>query len=247
MIDNFCIIVNTVSTCKDIWEMFVFQLKKHFPNQKVYVFTDEDNHLFNDFEVVIYNKDDDFRTQYYNCLSKVEEKYCLNMNDDYILYDDVNINSLHNILNVLRTDDTISFVRVGKGFNNTNKKYSETLYYLNPLMSFFYSQTVALWKTETLLKIHELCPSSSIGRKDNLPQLEVVANKVCYDLGLNGLYHFDGERKRGMAHYDSKIFPYIASALVGGKWNLMEYSEELSKMISNYKINLQERGTYESY
>jgi len=245
MIEDLCVVVNTVSSCKDIWEMFVKQIKKHFPNQKVYVFSDEDDELFNDFEVILYNKNHDFRTQYYNCLSHVEEKYCLNMNDDYILYKDVDLISLNNIVDILKKDPLISFIRVGKGFNNTDTTYSEKLYYLNPFFPFFYSQTVAVWDTKTLLKIHELCPPSSIGRKDDLPQLEEIANQVCTYLNLKGLYYYNNENQRGSAHYDSEIFPYIASALVGGKWNLIEYPNELLPLISEYNIDLQKRGLYE--
>jgi hypothetical protein len=244
MIKDFCIVVNTVSTCSDIWEMFFNQLEKHFPNQKIYVFSDVNSDVYKKHNVILYDKNLDFRTQYYESLKKVNEEYCLNMNDDYILYDDVKIKSINDILDILKNNTDISFVRVGKGYNNTNKSFDKTFYYLDPNFPFFYSQTVAVWKTKTLLSIHELSPNSSIGRKDNLPQLEVVANDVCKSLKLNGLYHYDNELQRGSAHYDSNIFPYIASALVSGKWNLSEYGKELSELINQYNININNREKY---
>jgi len=245
MIDNFCIVVNTVSSCSEIWEMFFKQLDKHFPNQKVYVFSDVSDKIFEKHEVILYDKNLDFRTQYLNSILNVKEEYCLNMNDDYVLYNDVNIDEINNMLKILINDTNISFIRVGKGYNSTNKKYNNTNYfYLDPTFPFFYSQTVALWKTKTLEKIHELSPISSIGRKDNLPQLEVVANNVCKALSLEGLYYYDNEAKRGSAHYDSSIFPYIASALVSGKWNMSEYRTELEPLIKEYKIDINKRGTF---
>ncbi len=244
MIENFSIIVNTVSICSDIWEMFFTQLEKHFPNQKVYVFSDVKSEVYKKHNVILYDKNLDFRTQYYECLKQVKEDYCLNMNDDYILYDDVKIESIKNIINVLKKNSDISFIRVGKGYNNTKNNFVDNLYYLDPLFPFFYSQTVAVWKTKILLSIHELSPKSSIGRKDDLPQLEVVANDICKHLKLKGLYHYDNESKRGSAHYDSNIFPYIASALVSGKWNLTEYPNELGPLINQYNINIENRGKY---
>lgn len=243
--NNFCVIVNTVSSCSDIWEMFFTELDKHFPNQKVYVFSDVEYEILNKYNVILYDKNLDFRTQYLNCLKNVKEDYCINMNDDYVLFDTVNIEKLNELVNILKTDENISFIRVGKGYNNTNLRYKDiNLFYLDPNISYFYSQTSAIWKTETLLKIHELSPVSSIGRKDNLPQLEIVANKACKLLSLNGLYYYNNERMRGSAHYDSSIFPYIASALVSGRWNLTEYSEELQPLIKKYNINIEKRGVY---
>jgi hypothetical protein len=244
MIKDFCVIINTVSSCSDIWEMLVNQLNINFPNQKVYVFTDENSPLFEGFEVVIYDKNLDFRTQYLNCLKHVKESTCLNMNDDYILYEKVNVDEISKLVDVIKNDDKISFVRVAKGYNNTNDEYTKNLYYLSLDQEFFYSQTTAIWKKDILLRIHQDSPKSSIGRKDNLPQLEVVANNVCRKLKLSGLYYYNNEPMRGSAHYDSSIFPYIASALVAGKWNIKEYPKEMEELVSKYKINLNNRGTF---
>ena len=224
--------------------MMITQLKKHFPNQIVYIFSDEDSPLFEGYNVVIYNKKLDFRTQYLTSLKEVKESFCLNMNDDYILYDDVNISEITKLVNVLKTDEKISFVRVAKGYNTTDDVYSENLYYLSLSQDFFYSQTTAIWKRDVLIRIHQDSPKSSIGRKDNLPQLEVVANNVCRKLKLSGLYYYNNEPKRGSAHYDSSIFPYIASALVAGKWNLKEYPLEMNELITKYNINTNDRGTF---
>ena len=49
-----------------------------------------------------------------------------------------------------------------------------------------------------------------------------------------------------MCHYDSEIVPYIASALVKGKWNMSEYSKELIPLIDKYNININERGIYKN-
>jgi hypothetical protein len=244
MIENFCIVVNTVSTCSDIWPMFFGQLEEFFPNQKVYIFSDVDNEIFKNYEVILYDKNLDFRTQYLNCLVGVKEEYMLNLNDDYILYNIVNVGEIERIISTLSSNEDLSFIRLAKGYNYTNLMYDKNLFLLDLNQDFFYSQTASIWKTKTLLQIHQLSPISSIGRKDNLPQLEVVANNICKKLELMGLFYHNNEPKRGSAHYDTSIFPYIASALVAGKWNLSEYKQELLPLIFKYEINTNKRGVF---
>ena len=50
------------------------------------------------------------------------------------------------------------------------------------------------------------------------------------------------EKQRGKYHCDSIVFPYIATAINKGKWNMSEYREELDKLFGEYNINPFERG-----
>jgi hypothetical protein len=43
-------------------------------------------------------------------------------------------------------------------------------------------------------------------------------------------------------HYDSFVYPYVATAINKGKWNLNEYTEELNPIFEEYGINPFERG-----
>jgi len=45
------------------------------------------------------------------------------------------------------------------------------------------------------------------------------------------------ESKRGQSHYDSNIYPYFATAIVKGSWNLKEYNEELTEIFKTYEAN----------
>ena len=119
--DNFCIIVNTVSTCRDLWEMFFGQLEKHYPGNNVYVFTDDGKGIPDSYKVIRYNKKDNFRTQYLHCLKSVKEDFLLYVNEDYILYDDVKTDKMNEYLSILANDDTISFISLTRGNNFTPK------------------------------------------------------------------------------------------------------------------------------
>ena len=55
-------------------------------------------------------------------------------------------------------------------------------------------------------------------------------------VGLGYTYFCGSEKLRGQAHYDSAIFPYIATAIVKGKWNNLEYSSELNVLFDEYDV-----------
>jgi len=242
--NKLCLVVNTVSHCSDLWGMFFGQIEKHFPNNKIYVFSDISTNLPENVIPVLYNPKDNFRTQYLNCIKEVEEPFLIYLNEDYILYNDVNIELIKEYLDVLIQDDSISFIKTNRNMNTANKKYCSRndLFYLNPDLQYFYSQNVALWRKETLMNIHESSPDLHIAGLRTLLQFEVEANKVCKKMNLNGLYSYHNEPKRGKYHYDSIVFPYIATAIIKGRWNLKEYFVELNPLLKKYDIDIKRRG-----
>lgn len=244
--DNLALVVNTNSNYKDIWPMFYGQLSKYYPNINTYTFTDKDEDLLYGGIHLIYDNTTSFRDQYLNCIKKVSEKYIITLNDDYILYNYVDFDKIKNYINILETTD-YSFIR----FTATDQTRNESRYikglwkipFYNPNI---YSQTTSIWKTKTLEKIYEKGPQLHIGTKgDTDGHFEVSANQTCMSLGIEGLCYWDGEPKRGQAHYDNDIVPYIASALIKGKWNTKEYSKELLPLIKKYNIDISIRGCYE--
>jgi hypothetical protein len=224
--------------------MFFGQLEKHYPGNRVYIFTDENKGLPDSYNVIFYNKKDHFRTQYLNCLKSVREDFLLYLNEDYILYDDVKTGIMEEYISVLAEDDAISCIRLTRGANFSGVKYKDRndLYYLDNKSEHFFSQTSTLWKRKVLEMIHEKGPDLHIAGKRTKLQFEVEANKVCSLLDIKGLIAYHNEPKRGLVHYDSSVFPYIATALIKGKWNLGEYEKELRPLLAKYQIDVRERG-----
>ena len=52
------------------------------------------------------------------------------------------------------------------------------------------------------------------------------------------------EKKRGLYHYDSLVFPYTATAINKGRWNMTEYQKELNDIFEEYDINPFDRGIW---
>jgi len=244
MIKNFCVIVNTNSSYSDLWEMFFKSLETFFPDQKVYVFSDIFTNIDNKYIHVKYDPNDDFRTQFFKSMQSVKEEFCLTLNEDYILYDYVDLQKIDYCLDFLNKIKNCSFVRLTKNFLHPHIQVKENIFYLNNKEKYFFSQTATIWRKDILKKVYENSPNSGISRKGEELQLEELANETCKKMNLSGAYYYNNEEKRGMFHYDSSIFPYIASALVGGKWNLKEYEKELLPILKDYNINYNARGIY---
>ena len=230
--------------------MFFDSLDKHMPSVKRYVFVDK-GVPDKKSTTIYYDQTKKFRTQFLECIGQVPEEYCIFISEDYILYDDAREDLLERYKNILEEDQKLTFIRLMKGADFKEPKYKgyDDLYVLNSSYPYFYSQSATVWRTRDLEKIFfysdETCNFwGDIAKKNIETSFEWRATSVCQALNIQGLFCYNGENKRGIYHYDSIVFPHIATALVEGKWNLSEYEEELLPLLSKYKIDASIRGVY---
>ena len=101
----------------------------------------------------------------------------------------------------------------------------------------FFAQQASIWKTRDFQKVFEAAPA-----ENTRMQHEPGGSKICQELDLGGLQYFSNTNKRGIHHYDSEIYPYIATAVVKGLWNLSEYPVEIGDIMSEFKIDPSKRG-----
>jgi hypothetical protein len=247
--NNIALVINTVSKNSDIWDMFFGQIEKHFPiSAKKYVFTnDTPKKLPPDCQTVYYNKEETYQEQFSSCIDAVKEEYCIYVSEDYILYDNVRADLIENYCDILDNNQNISFIRFMRGgvvdMGLANYRHYENLFELSNRVPYFYTNQVALWRTKDLKKIHKLGPKLHIANEDWENSFEFQATKVCQDLGIKGLHCYYGEKKRGLYHYDTIVFPHISTALVKGKWNLSEYPTELNDLLELYGMDHTLRGS----
>ena len=70
---------------------------------------------------------------------------------------------------------------------------------------------------------------------------EFSNSKYLLDVSINGLCSYlNGEKIGG--HHNSYSYPYIATAIVQGKWNTLEYKDELDIIFNDYNIDKNIRG-----
>jgi len=239
------LVIDSTSRYSDAWPMFFGQLLKFFPAEiSGYLFTDMVPPAFTfpaeKPEIICYDNRESYRNQIVGCLKNVQTDYIIYNSEDYILYDFVRLDLMKSLVSALEKDPDFSFVKLIKGPEATSPyKDFPFLHVIDPQDPNLFAQQASIWRTADFLAVFEASPSS-YGRMDLEPQ----GSDTCRRIGIKGLQYFEGsERKRGLFHWDSKAYPITATAITKGKWNILEYKEELSKLAAEYETNLGERGT----
>ncbi len=238
------LVVNSHSCNKECAKLFFYCLKKYINIDIfncIYFFIDKKiNNIPSYAQQIIYNNDESFKDQMIHCLKNVKEDYLLYCNEDYLFYSEPNYKIIYESLEKLKNSNH-SFIKFVHTDTETYKQIEEKYFLINSECENNYSQALSFWKTKDLLNIHINCPISEIGKKGDINKhLEIEAKQVCKKLKISGLCYYNQEPKRGLVHYDSEVFPHIASALNRGQWN-SEYSELeiLKKEFEQYENNKQ--------
>ena len=128
----------------------------------------------------------------------------------------------------------VGFVRIIQSGIENSKDYSNKFIELDSNHQYYFSTQATIWKKTTLNKLFQTSKVSSI--RDECKNSQILSNLSCKGLCTK----LQGQKIGG--HYNSLIFPYIATALVQGKWNFSEYQFELENILLDYKIDIGLRG-----
>ena len=235
MREDIAMVIDTNSNYSDIWEPCFSRSRKYASGIKKYAFTDSADNLPDEIIPITYDNDVSYRNQFLSCLKQVKEKYIIYTSEDYILYDFVQKNEIEKAATIL--DNTkYSFCKFIKGPENT-RHFRDNLYEIDVNDPNFFAQQASIWKTRDFESVFETSDS-----ENTRMQHEPGGSKICRQLGLTGLQYFSNTKKRGIFHYDSEIFPCIATAVVKGLWNCSEYPVEMGEVVKEFNIDLNQRG-----
>ena len=242
---NIPIITYTNSRCSDALVIYLDLLRKYYgiPSHTILtdrIIYDNKSEPLPNIKYITYNDKDPFYDIWIRCLSNFQSKYFLYMQEDFFLYKPVNADLLNYYLQVMEENDHISCIRLLKSGINSNipAEGISSLFYVDYNTDYPFSMQPTIWRTKDFLKIQET-------KIQVIPWDEWKINgDVLLKLDLTSLYHYNNESKRGMSHYGSDVFPYIATALVKGKWNTKEYPE-LKVILKEYNVDISKRGEYE--
>ena len=226
----------TNSNCSDLWEVFQKQTLKHC-KLPLYLIADKEPKNFGISGLNIYNNKEPYYKVWIDSLNKFNSDYFIYLQEDFFLYSDVNEDKLNEYLKFLKKNTEYSFVRLIKSGVLNNKKITNNLYEIESTNKDVFSMQSTIWRTKDYIKLLDKV------KDDKWLENEKYV-KASIELNIKGLYHYDNEPKRGMAHYDSNVYPYIATALVRGKWNLSEYKNELGFILKENNIIFEKRGKY---
>lgn len=243
---NTAIIMYSHSDYSDVWPIFFTQTDKYFQDTKKYVFVDKHvDNIPSDWQTILYNANDTYDRRVESCLEQVDEEYCIFHHEDMPLYEEPRYDLLDSFRRILENEsDEVSYIKLIKGgiYADDHKhdrfEPHRDLYKIeNNHPTYMFAVQPSIWRTEDLLAVYS---ETDI---DHIHEFESMASQACKQLDIFGLYCYHGENKRGLYHWDSSVYPYIATAIVKGKWNMSEYKDELTPLLEENNINAEERGT----
>lgn len=223
------IVLYTNSEYDDVCKVFFGEIKKFLPNQKIYIISDKDHSLVSEHTFIKYNDNDSYVDRLLSTIPQINEDVILFLHEDMILYDYPQDDKIQKYTSYVRDGivDSIKLIYV-KG-NDLEFEIDKTLI-SNEYSKFSVQPTL-------------------ISPKNFVSLLESITSKNIWDFERavpnnrrDYMVKIGGEVKRGIYHYDSIVFPYIATAINKGKWNMSEYSKELDKIFYEYGIVPFERG-----
>lgn len=241
MIRDVTLFTYTHSNCKDVWPLYAASLNEFFPELQHIIVTNEPVECIAGANFVIYADSEPYWEVICRALDLAKTNHILYMQEDYLLYDKADCSSLDRYANVLSRSD-MSFVRLIRSGDVSDIRYLDDLYSISPsskdhMTPCVYSLQPSIWKKSIFESIHRRVKSPVFGEG-------VAYRDAMKELNANGLYAYNGESKRGLNHYDSKAFPYMATALIKGKWNFSEYKNELTPVLNEFGIDPNLRGIF---
>jgi len=225
-------IVYSHSEYFDVLEIFLEQQELYGINTENFIiFSDKQ---YKNYECIIYNSLLSYPDRMIYCLEKINYEIILYQHEDMFLYDFPDTIKIKQYLNFLN-ESSYSFLRLCRtGACNLNQiEKFNSLFEIQKECSDFFAVQPTIWKTKDLIKFLSNAGQISIW------ELESNSSKISKYVDITGLIHFDNENQRG-GHFNSKIWPYVATAIVKGKWNFIEYNQELNK-IDKIKINFRQK------
>jgi hypothetical protein len=244
-------VLYTHTDYKDVWPLYFGQMKKYFPDASHVVFVNkEDSDIPENFRTIIYDDKLTYRERVLSCLKQLNIDYIIFHHEDMILYDTPDYDKLvkyvqyplgHRIMHY--KSDFIKLIRGGidEGksiLKSDNESFNRPdLKHISEHFEYIFAIQPTIWVKEKFQEVFEY------SKGNNIWEFEVAASQTCRDRKIYGYYVDDGGIQRGRYHWDSKVYPYIATAVVKGKWNTKEYPKELAELFIKYNIDPKIRGT----
>ena len=224
------IVVYTHTDVKDVWVPFFDRLKKYMSDYKTYICVDKDDtDIPTEYHKIYYNTQLKYTERLSESLSQIKEEVILFMHEDMILYDTPNYDYIQKCAKYveLKSIDSVKLIYLGEG--GIESPIDSTLV-LNDYSKFSIQPTII--RKSILEDMAKNVGAISIWEFE----LAIVG------VGMDFMPKFGNEIRRGLHHYDSIVYPYIATAINKGKWNTTEYKKELHIIFEEYNINPFERG-----
>jgi hypothetical protein len=231
----------THSDMSDVWKPFFSRLRKHASlNWNVVVASDSFDVSSNDvmgMDISHIQYDDAlaYTDRLRNSLERAKSSGFISdtilfIHEDMILYGDVNCSVI---------DDLICQVDTKK-FDSIKLIWASDVDGNSPSISGIYKNNFSKFSIQpTIVNVDYLIQLCADHQNKTIWNFE---SDIPTDNDKEVSYYSVGDSRRGIYHFNSSIFPYIATAITKGKWNFSEYPVEIQDIVNEYKIDIHTRG-----
>jgi hypothetical protein len=217
--------------------------------EKNYVFVNAiDSRIPSFFEQIVYDESESYTNRLLSCLEKIFASHIFFEHEDMIILSSPEVSQLRIFAKMLKKNsldefrrskfDVIRLVNGGKYFSTrVNNKETGFLRRISRFSPWIVSIQPSLWSRNSLISLLRLHQNQSIW------EFESEAQRSMRKFKFRSALLVEHTAKRGSSHFDSDIYPYLATAIVKGKWNLLEYGDELTRLAKEYGVDLKIRGS----
>lgn len=233
-------ITHTHSDCVDVIGLYESEMTKYFPfDWKHAYLTNKEFPTTTNSSFYVYDENDPYPLRWLQVLQKLDCEYIFLDHEDMFLYKNCDDEVLIDAINVFLREGG-EYLRLIKSdqSNYFAHKTCEGLYQLKMSSKWIFSIQPSIWKRESLIKVLRCNPDVDVW------QLEVKSQKSMKKFHIQSYFAHRNGAKRGLHHYDSEIYPYIATAIGKGKWNLTEYGEMLFPLFLANGVDPSIRGWF---
>jgi hypothetical protein len=232
--NNLSLLTYTHTNTKDLHPAYFGRLEKYFPSLKnSFVLCNEKINYAN---CIVYDDSKTHGNQMITALEQISTDYVIYAQEDYILFDYVNETEIEKLIGYMQSDKEIPFIRlIQSGLGNITQQYNEDLAYLDSGWEYYFSTQITIWRKDILLEMYKK------SNPEKITSTEVNLVQHLRDISIKGLFHLKRGNQVG-GHFNSYVYPYIATGVVRGKWNYTEYESELKDVFFEYDINPFERA-----
>jgi hypothetical protein len=237
-----CHLTYTHTDCADVWPVYFHQMQQFFNMGMEHIVTVNGLHhdLPSYVRPVIYDDALPYPQRLLSCLEQLREfDYIFFDHEDMFLYGEPDQQELGGYYACL-TSGELDHIRMIKGGDciYEQMKGIPTLFRLDLRSKWIFSIQPGFWRRTVLMDV--LTANQNV----NIWDLEVKSQKAVKKLKLKAGFSYRQGAKRGVHHFDNDVYPYIATAIVKGKWNLGEYRHELEALLEQNGINPAVRGVF---
>lgn len=238
--DRICHLTFSNTDCVDVWKLYFSQMQKFFSvGMDHFVAVNQaDSGLPTPVKPLFYNEKHPYPKRLLNCLEALEAyEFIFFDHEDMFLYSTPDYKELANYYELMQSGH-FDHIRLIKGGDCRYERVFScpSLYKLSLKSKWIFSIQPSFWRRTFLIDV--LKANVTV----NIWELEVKSQKVVKKMLINAAFSYRSGKRRGLHHFDNDIYPYIATAIAKGKWNLSEYGVELEPLLERYQIDPTLRG-----